>query len=246
MRIANAIGTYITKPVSLVVLSTPVFVVQPLDQEVLAGDSVTFSAVIAGNPPPFGFQLRRGAQILTNFVTGDRFVYFTLFNVQRSNVAPYYRIVVTNAATFPLGTTSEPFMITVLDDSDHDGLPDLWEAAHGLNTNDPVDAQLDSDGDRQTNWQEYIAGTDPFDAGSNLRLESAIVGSPSGHEFLLRFTAVSNRTYTLQFRDRFDSGPWTRWLELVAYPTNRFVTLTNPLPVETGSRAYRLVTPRSD
>lgn len=133
----------------------------------------------------------------------------------------------------------------MLADEDRDGLPDHWEAAHGFNTNDPVDAQLDSDLDRHTNWQEYVAGTDPFDPQSNLRIESAILAGPASGELHLSFTARSNRTYTVQFRERFDSGPWTRGNDVVALPTNRFVTLTNPLPAATESRAYRIVTPRA-
>ncbi|HVT91145.1 MAG TPA: hypothetical protein VHD56_19990 [Tepidisphaeraceae bacterium] len=46
-------------------------------------------------------------------------------------------------------------------DSDHDGLPDEWEAAHGLNPKDPADAQLDSDKDGYTNLEEYLNHTDP-------------------------------------------------------------------------------------
>ena len=245
VTVANAYGTYTARPAFLVVHWKPAFIVSPVNQEVLAGSQATLSGVISGHPPPFGYQLRRGSAILTNYVTDERFVFFTVLNVQRTNVAPYYRIVVTNAANLPFGISSDPVKITVLADSDGDGLPDLWEAAHGLDTNDPVDAQLDSDLDRQSNWEEYIVGTDPFDPQSNLRMESVMLGGETDRELILRFTAVSNRTYTVQFRDRFDSGPWTRWTDIVAYPTNRLVTLTNPLPAGIGSRAYRLVTPRA-
>jgi pectate lyase len=46
-------------------------------------------------------------------------------------------------------------------DSDHDGMPDEWEKAHGLNPNDPSDAQADPDKDGYTNLEEYLNGTDP-------------------------------------------------------------------------------------
>ena len=46
-------------------------------------------------------------------------------------------------------------------DSDHDGMPDAWETAHGLNPRDPADANRDNDGDGYTNLEEYINGTDP-------------------------------------------------------------------------------------
>lgn len=44
-------------------------------------------------------------------------------------------------------------------DSDNDGLPDDFELVNGLNPNDPLDAQEDSDQDGLTNKQEYDLGT---------------------------------------------------------------------------------------
>jgi predicted amidohydrolase YtcJ len=41
-------------------------------------------------------------------------------------------------------------------DSDHDGIPDGWERAHGLNPNDPSDAALVSNGDGYTNIEKYL------------------------------------------------------------------------------------------
>jgi hypothetical protein len=41
-------------------------------------------------------------------------------------------------------------------DSDHDGIPDDWEKAHGLNPNDPSDASRDSDGRGHTNLETYL------------------------------------------------------------------------------------------
>jgi hypothetical protein len=46
-------------------------------------------------------------------------------------------------------------------DFDHDGMPDAWELAHGLNPNDPADATADPDNDGYTNLEEYLNGTDP-------------------------------------------------------------------------------------
>lgn len=46
-------------------------------------------------------------------------------------------------------------------DSDNDGLPDEWELAHGLNPNDPSDADAHNDEDLLTNRQEFLLGTDP-------------------------------------------------------------------------------------
>ncbi len=46
-------------------------------------------------------------------------------------------------------------------DADGDGLPDYWETEHGLDPNDPTDAELDPDGDGWANLAEYANNADP-------------------------------------------------------------------------------------
>ena len=41
-------------------------------------------------------------------------------------------------------------------DTDHDGMPDDWERMHGLNPNDPSDANRDCNGDGYTNLEKYL------------------------------------------------------------------------------------------
>ncbi|WP_395742045.1 pectate lyase [Prosthecobacter sp.] len=41
-------------------------------------------------------------------------------------------------------------------DTDHDGMPDAWEQAHGLDAQDPADGTADADGDGYTNLEEYL------------------------------------------------------------------------------------------
>jgi hypothetical protein len=41
-------------------------------------------------------------------------------------------------------------------DSDGDGMPDDWEAAHGLDSDHVADGAQDRDGDGYTNLEEYI------------------------------------------------------------------------------------------
>jgi hypothetical protein len=68
--------------------------------------------------------------------------------------------------TVSLNLVSDPLAV----DTDADGMPDIWETAHGFNSNDPADAALDADNDGQTNLAEYRAGTDPRNPGSVLRI----------------------------------------------------------------------------
>ena len=46
-------------------------------------------------------------------------------------------------------------------DSDHDGMPDAWEALHGLNPANPSDRNGDLNGDGYTNLEEYLNARDP-------------------------------------------------------------------------------------
>jgi hypothetical protein len=46
-------------------------------------------------------------------------------------------------------------------DTDHDGMPDVWEKANGLNSRDAADGPADADKDGYTNLEEWLNGTDP-------------------------------------------------------------------------------------
>jgi pectate lyase len=42
------------------------------------------------------------------------------------------------------------------DDTDHDGMADAWEQAHGLDSKNPADGKADADQDGYTNLEEYL------------------------------------------------------------------------------------------
>ena len=124
-------------------------------------------------------------------------------------------------------------------DIDSDGLPDVWEIAHSTDAF-MADADADPDGDGATNAQEYFAGTEPRDANSAMRIawiQSIGVGAVE-----LRFTAVSNRSYTVQWRRSFDSGAWMKLADVAAEAATRPITLPHVDPLE-ATRFYRLTSP---
>ena len=56
-------------------------------------------------------------------------------------------------------------------DTDGDGIPNGWEWDRGMVLNDPLDGSLDADGDGMSNYEEYLAGTDPMSALSKLSIK---------------------------------------------------------------------------
>ena len=88
------------------------------------------------------------------------------------------------------------------------------------------------------NRAEFIAGTDPTNNLSYLKIEQSITPGVANIEF----AAVSNHTYTVQYNDALNAGAWTRLRDVVARSTNQVWTVSDP--AWTTNRYYRVVTPR--
>ena len=61
------------------------------------------------------------------------------------------------------------------DDSDNDGIPDIWEIANGLDPLEATDATKDTDQDGLSNLSEFYVGTDPQNAASVFHLSAKLI-----------------------------------------------------------------------
>ena len=186
---------------------------------------------VSGGTLPLRYQWRFNGTNLLGATNGA----LSFVSVSMTN-AGSYSVVITNLAG---SATSAVATLTVSAlDTDGDGMPDVWEMAHGLNKF-VNDAGLDPDLDGLTSLQEFIAGTDPQDGQSYLKLEAT--GAGPGF-CVLRFVAISNRTYSVLARDVMGTNAWA-WLRNVSpRPTNRVEIITD-INTNGPARYYRLITP---
>ena len=236
VAVSDSVGTIVTPPVTLTILVNPVIVLGPVNQSVVVGQPVTLSVIAAGSPLPFNYEWRRGnASVASN--TANAFENYYRFIASNGVSTQSYRVVVRNLANS--GTSANALCnVITLADADGDGIADIWEIANGLNTNSVADAALDSDGDTMSNRAEFLAGTDPANGASYLKIDS--ISTSAGARLV--FGAISNRTYSVQYSDLPGSALWFRLADIPARSTNRIETI--PDSGYATNRLYRLATPQ--
>ena len=245
-----------SQPATLALVSRPLFVQNPLTNSAVVGGSATFTAAVTNSSPgrfldSLSFRWRKGGATVVPgafsgfIISNAAYSCLVLTNVQPADAVDY-SVAVTNIVGGAIGGSqtglSAKVPLTVLADSDHDGIADDWEtnsALHPCLTFDPnnsADGALDSDGDGMSNAAEYAAGTDPCDPNSKL---AAILTGPDART--IQFNAVANHAYSIQFSDTLNPVQWRKLADILAKDSNHTESIVDSSP--RTNRFYRVVTP---
>jgi hypothetical protein len=133
---------------------------------------------------------------------------------------------------------------TVSTDVDKDGLPDAWEQQIvDADPNDQLQSIADVlptgdyDGDGNSNYAEFVAGTSPTDAGS--RFIASVPPTSGGASPTIRWSSVAGKTYTLHKSTNLQAGFTVLADNLPATPPLNSFTDPNP-----GAAAFYIISVR--
>jgi len=232
--VGNAFGFDTSAPGRLTIGFRPTITQQPQSMTVVEGETAILSISASGNLP-MSYRWRRNGITLTNITLDSNTSLFVIENVQTNHAGGYTVAVTNQLGAAPVSANAN---LTVLADRDRDGMPDVWETANGFDLTNSLDAVMDTDHDGMINRAEYVAGTDPRNPDSYLKVDQITATGA----VLLRFSAVSNRTYTMQFSEGLGTG-WGKLLDVLSRTTNRVESIvdTNAPGLQ---RFYRLATPQ--
>ena len=193
--------------------------------------AVTSASDADGDPITFAYQWRQSTDNAT--FSNIAFTAGTLPAVA-TVAGDYYRVLITPNDGKTNGTPFTTASVLVQVDANGNGINDDWEVTNfgqlGVNPN------ADPDGDGFSNLQEFLAGTDPLDSSSVLRITSITV---SGSDVVIDFTTSSNKFYDVQYNDDLTLMNWGAVATNFA-GTGAIVSVTDPGAAGLTNRFYRV------
>jgi len=138
-------------------------------------------------------------------------------------------------AWFALAFAPAPRARAQMLDLNRNGTSDVWELLHSAEASTP---ELDSDGDGVSNRDEAVAGTDPCDAQSLLRITDYQM-TPEG--FRIRVAAVLGKRYQVETADGPYAGAASRWAAGPSLVARTWPMITLTAPADSPAQIFRLV-----
>ncbi len=149
--------------------------------------------------------------------------------------------VVTATVTDPAGNTSQlsPGIAATMTSSVNDGIPDAWRAFYfggdGTTSNSESAATADPDHDGQDNYAEFLAGTNPTNAASVLKVTAY---NPNVDGNVVGLNSTAGTVYRVECRDDLLAGEWSILADqVIGNGTNLF--LPDPGATAVSRRFYR-------
>ena len=171
----------------------PAISISQADGQALLAALPTLSTVVNASEP---YQYLSGTSMATPHVAGA--VAFAAMNYPGDTASERISRILANVTPLAglqgMMTSGGRLNLARIVDSDGNGLPDWWERTY-FNRFMGTDPQADADDDGETNLAEWLAGTDPTNASSVLRL-SGVMGSGT-NKFILQWPSAEGRYYRL-------------------------------------------------
>jgi hypothetical protein len=210
----------------------PQITTEPLGALATSPQDVTlFVAAVGGSvPAQLSYQWRLNGKDLPGATSAT----LTINNAQPEQ-SGNYSVLVSNENG---AVSSREARVLIGRDQDQDGIDDDWELDFGLNPYLAGDASVDLDQDGFSNAQEYLAGTNPADAGSYLALGNV---SKAGGNTEIQFQTRANRTYSIEYTDSLEAAQWQLLTNIGGSAQDTEIAV--PDPSSQAHRYYRLVTP---
>ena len=137
----------------------------------------------------------------------------------------------------PIDQTGWPVLAvgTPTQDSDHDGMPDSWEADHGLNPN-VFDGEQDQNGNGYTNIEEYLDDLASPPGATTLILPSGSLNTKFPTYTWQRVFAATR--YHLWVNAPSGNGYIKQWYEASAVCSSNTCSVTPAVPLSSGTYTW--------